>query len=52
MSPKMLSKKKHKYDKADIKHINNFDIDRYVTLDAEQKDDILDEVCNIVQIIG
>ena len=46
---KMLSrKKKHKYDKADIKHINNFDIDRYVTLDAEQKDDILDEVCNII----
>ena len=36
MSPKMLSRrKKHKYDKADIKHINNFDIDRYVTLDAE-----------------
>ena len=43
-----IEKKKHKYDKADIKHINNFDIDRYVTLDAEQKDDILDEVCNII----
>lgn len=43
-----IEKKKHKYDKADIKHINNFDIDRYITLDAEQKDDILDEVCNII----
>ena len=43
-----IEKKKHKYDKADIKHINNFDIDRYVTLDAERKDDILDEVCNII----
>ncbi|MCC9883361.1 replication protein RepB, partial [Streptococcus agalactiae] len=36
-------------DKADIKHINNFDIDLYVTLDAEQKDYILDEVCNIIE---
>ena len=43
-----IEKKKHKYDKADIKHLNNFDIDRYVTLDAEQKDDILDEGCNII----
>ncbi|HEL1539157.1 plasmid replication protein [Streptococcus equi subsp. zooepidemicus] len=43
-----IEKKKHVYDKTDIKHINNFDIDRYVTLDAEQKDDILDEVCNII----
>ena len=42
-----IKKNKYKYDKADIKHINNFDIDRYLTLDAEQKDDILDEVCNI-----
>ena len=45
-----IEKKKHKYDKADIKHINNFDIDRYVTLDAEQKDDILDEVWNILEL--
>ena len=32
-----IKKNKYKYDKADIKHINNFDIDRYLTLDAEQK---------------
>ena len=30
-----IKKNKYKYDKADIKHINNFDIDRYLTLDAE-----------------
>ncbi|MCC9878958.1 replication protein RepB, partial [Streptococcus agalactiae] len=43
-----IKKKTHKYDKAVIKHINNFDIDRYVTVDAEQNDDILDEGCNII----
>nr|WP_010925600.1 replication protein [Streptococcus thermophilus]AAK52099.1 RepB [Streptococcus thermophilus] len=43
-----IKKNQATYDKADIKHINNFDIDRYLTLDAEQKDDILDEVCNII----
>ena len=43
-----IAKNKHKYSKADIRLLNNFDIDRYVTLDAEQKDDILDEVCNII----
>ena len=32
-----IKKNKYKYDKADIKHINNFDIDRYLTLDAEQR---------------
>ncbi|MGX7776505.1 Rep family protein [Streptococcus pluranimalium] len=32
-----IAKKKHVYDKADIKLINNFDIDRYVTLDVEEK---------------
>lgn len=29
-----ITKKKHVYDKANIKLINNFDIDRYVTLDV------------------
>lgn len=32
-----VAKKKHLYDKADIKLINNFDVDRYVTLDVEGK---------------
>lgn len=43
-----IEKNKHRYDKKDIKLINNFDIDRYVKLDVETKDDILDEVCNII----
>lgn len=30
-----VEKKKHKYNKADITHLNNFDIDRYITHDAE-----------------
>ena len=34
---KTLSEEHYKYDKADIKHTITFDIDRYVTLDAEQK---------------
>lgn len=43
-----IAKKKHVYDKADIKLINNFDIDRYITLDVEQKDDILNEICDLI----
>ena len=30
-------KAKHIYDKKDIKHINNFDIERYITIDVETK---------------
>ncbi|OWP34865.1 replication protein RepB, partial [Limosilactobacillus fermentum] len=30
-------KNKHVYDKKDIIHINDFDLDRYVTLDESQK---------------
>lgn len=43
-----IEKKKHKYDKADIALLNNFDIDRYVTLDAEDKDDMLNDVCDLI----
>lgn len=32
-----VAKKNHLYDKADIKLINNFDADLYVTLDVEEK---------------
>ena len=32
-----VRKKNHLYDKADIKLINNFDVDLYVTLDVEEK---------------
>ncbi|MCQ9900536.1 hypothetical protein L6C87_14345 [Staphylococcus aureus] len=32
-----MRKNKYVYDKAEIKHINNFDIDRYITIDVETK---------------
>lgn len=43
-----IAKNKHVYDKKDIKLINNFDIDRYITLDAEDKDDMLNDVCDMI----
>ncbi|MBS6327972.1 MAG: replication protein [Veillonella sp.] len=43
-----IAHNKHKYDKSDIKLINNFDIERYISLDAGDKDKILDDICNII----
>lgn len=43
-----ISKNKHKYSKRDITLLNNFDIDRYVTLDVEDKDDMLNDVCDLI----
>jgi len=43
-----VAKNKHKYQKADITLLNNFDIDRYITLDAEDKDDLLNDVCELI----
>lgn len=43
-----IAKNKHRYDKKDIKLINNFDIDRYITLDVEDKDDMLNDVCDLI----
>lgn len=43
-----IAKNKHKYSKADIRLLNNFDIDRYVTLDVEDKDDMLNGVCDLI----
>ena len=43
-----IAKNKHIYDKEDIKLLNNFDIDRYITLDVEDKDDLLNEVCDMI----
>jgi len=42
-----IEKHKHKYPKSDIMLLNNFDIDRYVTLDVEDKDDMLNAVCDL-----
>lgn len=43
-----IAKNKYKYNKADIKLLNNFDIDRYITLDVEDKDDMLNDVCDMI----
>ena len=32
-----IKKKKYRYDKADIKHINNFDVDRYIVIGSVAK---------------
>lgn len=43
-----IAKNKVKYDKKDIKLLNNFDIDRYITLDVEDKDEMLNDVCDMI----
>lgn len=47
-----IAKNKYKYNKKDIKLINNFDIDRYVSLDAEDKDEMLNVVCDLIDDYG
>lgn len=47
-----IAKNKVKYPKKDIKLLNNFDIDRYITLDAEDKDDMLNDVCDLIDEHG
>ncbi|MDV5973973.1 replication protein, partial [Streptococcus canis] len=47
-----VAKKKHVYQKTDIQLLSNFDISRYVTLDVEEKDYILDVVCNMIDEQG
>ncbi|QYA41230.1 replication protein (plasmid) [Macrococcoides caseolyticum] len=47
-----IAKNKYIYKKADIIQLNNFDIDRYITLDAEDKDDMLNEVCDLIDEHG
>lgn len=43
-----IAKNKHVYDRADIQLLGNFDIDRYITLDAEDKNELLNQVCDII----
>lgn len=43
-----IAKKKYVYDKADIKHLNNFDIDRYIVLDEAEKKEIERVILNII----
>lgn len=43
------AKGKHVYDKKDIKHINNFDIERYITVDVETKNETLKVLLQIIR---
>jgi hypothetical protein len=47
-----IAKNKYKYDKKDIKLLNNFDIDRYVVIDVEDKDEMLNDVCDMIDDHG
>ena len=47
-----IEENKYVYDKKDIKLINNFDVDRYITLDVEDKDDLLNDVCDMIDEHG
>lgn len=44
-----IRKNKYRYDKADIKHISNFDIERYITIDVETKNQILKSLLQIIR---
>lgn len=44
-----IEKKKHVYDKADIKLLNNFDIDRYVVIDEYEKEELFNVICELVE---
>ncbi|BDP75769.1 hypothetical protein EfmAA96_35540 (plasmid) [Enterococcus faecium] len=42
-------KNKHVYDKKDILHINDFDIDRYISLDENQKRELGNLVLSLIR---
>lgn len=44
-----IRKNKYRYDKADIKHISNFDIDRYIVVDVETKNQVLKSLLQIIR---
>lgn len=46
------AKNKHVYDKKDILHINDFDIDRYVTLDESQKKELRNQLFDLINRCG
>lgn len=44
-----IAKNKHIYDKKNILHINDFDLDRYVTLDESQKRELKNQLLQIIR---
>lgn len=47
-----IKKGKYRYNKADIKHINNFDIERYITIDIETKEKVFRTIIKLVRHHG
>lgn len=43
-----VKKKKHKYDRKDIVLLNDFDIDRYVTMDESQKKELFNDLVGVI----
>ena len=43
-----IAKNKYVYDKKDIIHLNNFDLDRYTVLYVEDKEDLYNLVCDLI----
>lgn len=43
-----VAKNKHKYNKKEIKSLNNFDVDRYITLDESEKKELRHTLLEIV----
>lgn len=44
-----IEKKKHIYDKSDIRLLNNFDIDRYIVIDEYEKEELFNVICELVE---
>lgn len=47
-----IKKGKYHYNKADIKHINNFDIERYITVDIETKEKAFRTIIKLIRQNG
>jgi len=47
-----IAKKKYVYESKDIVTINGFDIDRYITLDDAQKNEVLDTIISLTLKFG
>ncbi len=47
-----IKKAKYVYDKKDIVHINNFDIERYIVIDVETKNQALRTIIDLIRIYG
>lgn len=47
-----IAKHKHVYPRGDITHLNNFDIDRYITLSVEDKEAMLNLLCDVIDTVG